>query len=166
MRCIRPDTDHRKNTRDVQRSRPEPVAAGHRLWSYSRHKHASHVQLRRRKTNLILRSVSNHTLAVCEANVRRGSAVTHVVGNNLNTVVLPYSHTAARALIWSVRQMQRLVDSSKHQKNSYLYVVPRSMPMAGACLAILSVYTSLRCDKNLARLQALQSKASGKARVD
>lgn len=47
-------------------------------------------------TDLILCSISNHTLAVCEANVGRRGAVTHVVGNNLNTVILPYSHTTAQ----------------------------------------------------------------------
>ena len=43
--------------------------------------------------HLVLGGITDQTLSVCETDVRRRRTVTLVVGDNLNTVVLPDSHT-------------------------------------------------------------------------
>jgi len=40
--------------------------------------------------SLVLLSISDKTLSVCESHIGSGSVVTHVVGNDLCTVVLPF----------------------------------------------------------------------------
>jgi hypothetical protein len=41
--------------------------------------------------NLILSGISNKTLGLVEGNVRRGGTITLIVGNDLYTIILPYS---------------------------------------------------------------------------
>ena len=48
---------------------------------------------------LILGSVANEPLTVCETDVGRGSTITHVVGDNFDAVVLPYSHTTTAGIV-------------------------------------------------------------------
>lgn len=47
-------------------------------------------------TYLVLGGISDETLAVCETNVGRGRSVTHVVGNDLNAIILPHTHATAK----------------------------------------------------------------------
>jgi hypothetical protein len=44
--------------------------------------------------HLVLRGISNETLSVRERHIRRRGSVTLVVGNNFDSVVLPYSDAA------------------------------------------------------------------------
>ena len=44
--------------------------------------------------NLVLCGIANETLALREGDVGRGRAVTLVIGNDLNTIILPDTDTA------------------------------------------------------------------------
>ena len=45
--------------------------------------------------DLVLGSISNQSLTLTESDIRKGGTVTLVVGNNLNTVILPDTDTTA-----------------------------------------------------------------------
>ena len=53
---------------------------------------------------LVLGSVTNEALRVGESDIRRGGSVALVVGNNLNSVILPHSYAAVKGNEYALAQ--------------------------------------------------------------
>jgi hypothetical protein len=72
--------------------------------------------------NLVLCSIADQTLVVGEGNIRRGRSITLVVGDDLDTIVLPDTYTP--------KQMDENTGQGTKVRSTYEYVVPRSIPIA------------------------------------
>ena len=70
--------------------------------------------------DLVLGSISNQSLTLTESDIRKGGTVTLVVGNNLNTVILPDTDTTAeRKMSVKSDQTNSIQSTYKWHPNQY-----------------------------------------------
>ena len=70
--------------------------------------------------DLVLGSISNQSLTLTESDIRKGGTVTLVVGNNLNTVILPDTDTTAeRKMSVKSDQTNSIQSTYKRHPNQY-----------------------------------------------
>jgi hypothetical protein len=96
--------------------------------------------------NLVLRSISNQSLSVCESDIRRSGSVSLVVGNDFNSVVLPDSDTRiGRSEVNSCEKKKGSTYRSQEKRQKKEEERTKDVPIAEAVIVWFSFGRGVYC---------------------